>query len=307
MEKAAIDRGLKEGKENIHDCMSLTFSVVIPTYHRPKELTRCLNGVLGQEISKDSYEIIVVDNDVAGSAKATVQQIETRNKEIRYEKRFSNNVSEARNLGAKIGKGEWIAFLDDDCIPGPDWLSTAMKLLATVNEPGLVFGGGYLVESEAPTTCRSEVIYLPKDKYLLEGNCFHRRSEYLSLGGMRPDLGPSDKRFGYHEGSELQDRYLNKYGSEHKRILFSQLAVRHIKSKKPTGWLVVLSGYDSAFAFNSSKPKRGISNVVRILGCIVRYMLQTIKLNPSGKERELYRMGELFGEIAIQGKKNHKK
>ena len=287
--------------------MSLKFSVVIPTYHRPQELTRCLMGVLGQEISKDSYEIIVVDNDVAGSAKATVQQIETRHKEIRYEKRFSNNVSEARNLGAKIGKGEWIAFLDDDCVPGPDWLSTAIKLLAKVSDPGLVFGGGILVESEAQATCGSEVIYLPKNSYLLEGNCFYRRSEYLSLGGMRPDLGPSDKRFGYHEGSELQDRYLNKYGFQHKRALFSPLAVHHIKSKKPSGWLAILSGYDSAFAFGSSRRKRGISNVVRILGCMGRYMLHAIKMNSCGKNRELYRMGELFGESAFQAKKMNKK
>lgn len=307
MEKSAIDRGLKKRKENILDCMSLTFSVVITTYHRPQELTRCLNGVLGQEISKDRYEIIVVDNDVAGSAKATVQQVETRHKEIQYEKRFSNNVSEARNLGAKIGKGEWIAFLDDDCVPGPDWLSTAMKLLQEVNEPGLVFGGGCLVESEAPSTCRSEVNYLPKDKYLLEGNCFYRRSEYLSLGGMRPNLGPSDKRFGYHEGSELQDRYLNKYGSAHKRILFHPLDVHHLERKKRKGWLAIVSGYDASFAFRSNRRKRGISNVVRILACTVRYMLQVIKLSPSGKERELYRMGELFGESALQAKKQYKK
>jgi len=287
--------------------MSLKFSVIIPTYHRPQELTRCLNGVLGQEISKDSYEIIVVDNDVAGSARTIVQQIESRHKEIRYEKRFSNNVSEARNLGAKIGRGEWIAFLDDDCIPSSDWLATAMKLLKEVNQPGLVFGGGILVDSEAQATCRSEVIYLPKNSYLLEGNCFYRRSEYLSLGGMRPDLGPSHKRFGYHEGSELQDRYLNKYGFQHKRTLFSPLAVYHIKSKKLSGWLAILSGYDSAFAFGSSRRKRGISNVVRILGCVGRYMLQAIKMSSSGKNRELYRMGELLGELAFQAKKTNKK
>lgn len=286
--------------------MSLKFSVVIPTYHRPKELTRCLMGVLGQEISKDYYEIIVVDNDVAGSANTTVQQIETRQQRIRYEKRFSNNVSEARNLGAKIGKGEWIAFLDDDCVPGPDWLSTAMKLLAKGSDPGLVFGGGILVESEVQSTSGSEVIYLPKNSYLLEGNCFYRRSEYLSIGGMRPDLGPSDKRFGYHEGSELQYRYLNKYGSDHKRILFKQLAVHHIKSKKNKGWLMVVSGYDASFAFSSNRRERGISNVARVLGCIVRYTLHAIKLSPSGKQRELYRMGELFGESAFQAKRIYK-
>ena len=306
MEEAGIDRGLRQGKENILNRMSLKFSVVIPTYRRPKELTRCLRGVLAQEISVNSYEIIVVDNDVAGSAKTTVQEIEAGKKKIRYEKRFSNNVSEARNLGAKIGRGEWIAFLDDDCIPGPDWLSTALKLLQEVSDPGLVFGGGYLVGSEIPSTCRQEAIYLSKNRYLVEGNCFYRRSEYLSVGGMRPDLGPSHKRFGFHEGSELQDRYLNKYGSEHKRILLHQLDVIHLETKKHKQWLAIVSGYDASFAFSSNRQKRGISNVVRILGSIGRYLFHAIKLNSRGKERELYRVGELFGESAFQAKKTYK-
>ena len=279
--------------------MSLQFSVVIPTYHRPKELTRCLLGTLSQETPEDHYEIIVVDNDINGSAEKTIQKIQSGRGKIRYERRFSNNLSEARNLGAKIGKGEWIAFLDDDCVPNPDWLQTAMELLQENRNAGLVFGGGYLEKSGTPTIGSPRWIYLPKDKYLVEGNCFFRRSEYIAAGGMRADLGPSDKRFGYHEGSELQDRFLKNFGSSHARILFSKLAVHHLESKKAKGWLSLLSGYDSAFAFRSSRPKKSIFNIVRILGCLSRYLLHSIKLNPAGKERELYRAGELFGESAF--------
>lgn len=295
-------RELESEKKKYLESMSLKFSVVIPTYHRPKELTRCLMGVLAQEIPKDSYEIIVVDNDVGGSAERIVWQVDPAKMRIRYERKSNNNVSEARNLGSKVAQGEWIAFLDDDCVPKPNWLATAMKLLEEINDPGLVFGGGCLVESEAPDTCCSEVIYLPKNRYLLEGNCFYRRSEYLAEGGMRPDLGPSDKRFGYHEGSELQDRYLNKYGSAQKRILFHPLAVLHLESKELRRWSAIISGYDSAFAFGLSKPKKSIFNSVRILGCAGRYSVHAIKQNSSGKERELYRVGELFGESALQAK-----
>ena len=286
--------------------MSIKFSVVIPTYHRPKELTDCLMGVLNQEIPKDSYEIIVVDNDVKGSAQTTIQQIQAGNNNIHYERRFSNNLSEARNLGAKIGKGEWIAFLDDDCVPKPDWLQVAMELLQQNNQPGLVFGGGYSVKGDTKTGPNPRAILLPKDKYLVEGNCFFRRSEYLAAGGMRADLGPNEKRFGYHEGSELQDRFLMKYRLQHKRILLQELAVHHLESKKIKGWLAIVSGYDSAFAFRSGRQKKSILNIVRILGCMGRYLLHAIKLNSGGKERELYRIGELFGESAFQAKKNYK-
>ena len=282
--------------------MSIKFSVVIPTYHRPKELTRCLMGALSQETPKDRYEIIVVDNDIKGSAEKTVQKIQGERRRIRYERRFSNNLSEARNLGARVGIGEWIAFLDDDCVPKPDWLKTAMELLQENRHPGLVFGGGYLENSETQTVCNPQAIYLPKDKYLVEGNCFFRRSEYLAEGGMRADLGPSDKRFGYHEGSELQDRFLKRFGPSHARILFSKLAVHHLESKKPKGWLSFVSGYDSSFAFQSSGQKKSILNIVRILGCLTRYLWHLIKTNPRGKERELYRAGELSGESALYAK-----
>ena len=286
--------------------MSLQFSVVIPTYHRPSELMQCLMGVLAQETPKDSYEIIVVDNDVGGSAERMVRQVDPAKTMIRYEKKSNNNVSEARNLGSKIAKGEWLAFLDDDCVPKPNWLATAMKLKQEINDPGLVFGGGYLVGSEAQLVCSPEVIYLPKDKYLLEGNCFFRRSEYLVEGGMRPDLGPSEKRFGYHEGSELQDRFAKKYGSGHKRVLFNPLNVRHLESNKPKWWLAIFSGYDSVFAFGSNISKKSLFNIVRLMGAIGRYSVHAIKQNSSGKERELYRAGQLFGESALQAKKVYK-
>jgi len=286
--------------------MSINFSVVIPTYHRPKELMRCIMGVLVQEIPKDSYEIIVVDNDVEGSAETTIHQMKTGKVNIHYVQRFSNNVSEARNLGAKTGKGEWIAFLDDDCVPNPDWLQTAMEFLQGNSHPGLVFGGGYLGKSETKIMHHPQVIFLSKDKYLVEGNCFFRRSEYLAEGGMRSDLGPNEKRFGYHEGSELQDRFLAKYELQHKRILVQKLAVHHLESKKTRGWLAVISGFDSAFAFRSGRQKKSVFNFLRILGCMGRYSLHAIRLNPSGKERELYRVGELFGESVFQTKKLYK-
>ena len=286
--------------------MSLKFSVVIPTYRRPRELMRCIMGVLVQEIPKDSYEIIVVDNDVEGSAETTTHQMRTGKINLHYVRRFSNNVSEARNLGAKTGKGEWIAFLDDDCVPNPDWLQTAMEFLQGNSQLGLVFGGGYLRKSETENMHHPQVIYLPKDKYLVEGNCFFRRSEYLAEGGMRADLGPSDKRFGYHEGSELQDRFLTKYELQHKRVLLRKMAVHHQESKKTKGWLAIISGFDSAFAFRSGRQKKSVFNFLRILGCMGRYLLHAIRLNPGGKERELYRVGELFGESVFQTKKFYK-
>ena len=101
----------------------------------------------------------------------------------------------------------------------------------------------------------------------------------------------------------MQDRFLNKYGSQHKRILFHKLAVHHHEKQKIKAWHSILSGYDSAFAFNSSRQKSAILNIVRMLGCMWRFSLHATKLNSTGKERELYRLGEIIGESVFRAKR----
>ena len=44
-------------------------SVVVPTYRRPDLLERCLDALCAQVFDPTAYEIIVVDDDAAGSAR----------------------------------------------------------------------------------------------------------------------------------------------------------------------------------------------------------------------------------------------
>ncbi len=86
-------------------------SVVIPTYNRKDTILRCLETVLLQTYK--NIEVIVVDD---GSTDETYKLFENYpDKRVRYV-RYSPNrgACYARNYGATMSKGEYIAFQDSD-------------------------------------------------------------------------------------------------------------------------------------------------------------------------------------------------
>lgn len=275
--------------------------MVVVTYRRPGQLQLALEGLKKQQHAPP-HEVVIVDNDRESTGRVVAEPFLARQAPWRYEVTSRNNVSLARNVGAGLARGEWLAFLDDDCIPGPDWLATAETIIAAHPGPGLVFGGGYLgsIDPAAPPEL------LSKDEYLVEGNLFFLREEYLSLGGMLTALGPGEGRFGYHEGSELQARHRRNFGDRHRRVLAPRLAVRHLEANPLNrSYLAVLAGFDGVRAF--SQPRRSFVvwgyQFLKVFGPLVRlsgsaWLSSDRKLRKERREREFYRLGEIWGEIA---------
>lgn len=99
-------------------------SVIIPTYNRANTLKNCLEILLNQDYPKEKFEIIVVDDGSRDDTKAVIDSLKDR-ANIRYLKHERNlGISASRNSGIKNAKGGIIAFIDDDCIAGSNWLSS---------------------------------------------------------------------------------------------------------------------------------------------------------------------------------------
>ncbi len=96
------------------------FSIVIPVYNRPREITRAIDSCLGQRHS--AFEIIVVDD---GSDDGTVEVVrgytDQRVRLLCHE--TNQGVCPARNTGVDGSRGEWIIFLDSDDEFAPDALN----------------------------------------------------------------------------------------------------------------------------------------------------------------------------------------
>ena len=116
----------------------MSVSVVIPTYKRPEGLRLAIESVIAQSHQPD--EILVVDNDPAGSARtmaATAKAVARC--EVVYVHAPEPGVSNARNAGLAAAKGRFIAFLDDDEIASGIWLESLLRT-AEAQSASVVFG-----------------------------------------------------------------------------------------------------------------------------------------------------------------------
>ena len=110
-------------------------SVVVVSRDRPDALVRCLTGL--SQLQYPNFEIVVVA-DPKGHRAVASSQFSSHIKSIRFD---LPNISEARNLGISHAAGDIIAFIDDDAVPEPSWLTF---LVAPSERPNVVAMGGYV-------------------------------------------------------------------------------------------------------------------------------------------------------------------
>ncbi|WP_050527516.1 glycosyltransferase family 2 protein [Pseudorhodobacter aquimaris] len=109
-------------------------SLIIVSRHRPAALARALAGVA--QMDHPSFEVIVVaDPEGIRAAQGT----RLRLKLAEYDR---PNISAARNIGLGLAAAPVVAFLDDDAVPEPSWLS---RLTAPFSDPRVTAAGGFVL------------------------------------------------------------------------------------------------------------------------------------------------------------------
>ncbi|KFB89122.1 glycosyl transferase [Serratia grimesii] len=116
--------------------MSITVSVIIPTYGRSELLARAIDSVLAQTHSP--LEIIVVDDNPQGDAHrlATQERLAEyieRGQVIYYPRRHNGGGARARNSGILRSRGEYITFLDDDDYYHPQKIARQLAFMQQGN------------------------------------------------------------------------------------------------------------------------------------------------------------------------------
>ena len=104
-------------------------AIIIPTLRRPESLERALRSLFAQTGVADRVsEIVVVDNDPAGSAADGVEALRLLSPwPLVYVHAPRPGVATARNAGLAATKAPLIAFLDDDEAASPAWLAALLK------------------------------------------------------------------------------------------------------------------------------------------------------------------------------------
>ncbi len=123
--------------------MAITYSVIIPAYNEEKWLSRTLSTLTKAMSALDAPgEIIVVDNN---STDQTPQIAEKLNARVVFEP--VNQISRARNAGARAAQGRYFIFVDADTLISLALLQTALNNLYS----GIFCGGGGIVEFDTST------------------------------------------------------------------------------------------------------------------------------------------------------------
>jgi GT2 family glycosyltransferase len=109
-------------------------SVIVVSRGRPQALARCLRGIAG--LAHRRFEVIVVADPAGLSALAPWRD---RIRTIAFDR---PNISAARNLGLAAAAGDIVAFLDDDAVPEPLWLS---RLTDPFGDAAVGAAGGFVI------------------------------------------------------------------------------------------------------------------------------------------------------------------
>ncbi len=179
-------------------------TVLVPTYRRPEGLRRLLSAVAAED-PPFTWEVVVVDNDRAGSARQVVDDVSGRFfVPVRYVVEPATGAVHARNRGIAAAAGRVLAMLDDDVVPQPGWMAAVcapvlageaagaggtVVLDPTVTRPrwldeqGL---GGYLTAHSLGAEPRA----LTEDEIVVTANAAFDRAAVDRVGGFDSTYGP---------------------------------------------------------------------------------------------------------------------
>lgn len=174
----------------------MLISVIIPTCHRPDLLARCLEMLRRERQGFDArrYEVIVTDDSRNDASKEMVAAHFAWVKWVAGPRR---GPAANRNHGARSANGEWLAFVDDDCEPGPQWLEA---LASAIPHGELdVIEGKTICPGKEDNPFQEQVENLNGDLFW-SCNLAVRRATFERLGGFDEDFaeaGGEDMEFAW--------------------------------------------------------------------------------------------------------------
>jgi glycosyltransferase involved in cell wall biosynthesis len=98
------------------------FSIVVPTCSRPDRLGECLSAIARLQAPGPTFEVIVVDDGGPSGLESLIRTFADR-LDVRLLVQRRSGPGPARNAGAAAARGQYLAFIDDDCAPASDWLA----------------------------------------------------------------------------------------------------------------------------------------------------------------------------------------
>ncbi|MFB2938884.1 glycosyltransferase family 2 protein [Aerosakkonemataceae cyanobacterium BLCC-F154] len=196
-------------------------SAIICTHNREKYLGAAIDSLLAQDFP--DYEIIVVDNASSDRTREIVQARPS----VKYIYESVTGLSVARNTGAQSATSQILAYLDDDAVASPHWLSVLYTAYQS-NEKLAIAGGKVTLiwpEGILPPAWLSDdlagnlgaydlgdkIVYIDRPGLTPRGLNYSIRRKFLAeIGGFDINLGRVGKKLLSNEELLMTEQALNR-------------------------------------------------------------------------------------------------
>lgn len=127
-------------------------SIIVPIYNRYATIRVCIDSILSQEYK--NIEIILVDDGSDDGSSVICDEYEAQDDRVIVFHQENLGVSNARNRGLLMAKGNWVTFVDSDDAILPNHISQLVKSkglfeLVMVNRTsGVIKNGNFLVQND---------------------------------------------------------------------------------------------------------------------------------------------------------------
>jgi GT2 family glycosyltransferase len=200
------------------------FSIIVPTYNRPRQLGDCLGALARLDYARDRFEVVVVDDGGTTPLEGVTAGFRVQ-LDLTLLATANAGPAAARNLGAGRARGRYLAFTDDDCRAAPGWLRALGARASAV--PGAMLGGrtlnalpGNLCSTLSQTVIEVAYAHYNADpdnaRFFAANNLAVPADRFRALGGFDPAFGTAEDR-------DLCDRWLSDGG----RLVYAPDAVVH--------------------------------------------------------------------------------
>lgn len=165
------------------------FSAIVPTFNRAELLKTTVRSILAQRF--DDFELVVVDD---GSCDDTLEYLCSLEVKAKIVRQSNLGPGAARNRGAQIATGKYLAFLDSDDVWFPWTLDVYREVIEGTDEPAFLAGKPYVFSDETalglakpatPTTEKFQDYLASGDEWRWWGvsSFIIRRDVFISVGG----------------------------------------------------------------------------------------------------------------------------
>ena len=152
-------------------------SIIIPAYNCSATIRRVLNSILLQELDKDDYEVIVIDDNSTDGFQNILEEYKML-MNIEYHLRNNEEYTvhcpgNTRRDGLKYAKGDWVTFIDNDDLFEFNAFKRVKQDLINLNNPNIkLYYTKFQKWDEDNKQCLNDNLWHPT---WLHGNFFNRQ------------------------------------------------------------------------------------------------------------------------------------